>query len=160
MSPTNDPQPGPELDRAIGEALGVEPRLSWQLMNADETASAMPFGSESEGRSWLANKQMASPSPGLYSEYHIGAWREWPRYSTDGNAMLALIDLMAKRGYSSQAQSREKRWGFALFRDSYWCVEYAAAMPHAACLAALKALRSEAAQRVIAKNAAPLVESN
>lgn len=96
----------PEMDREIGERLGVEPIADWV---ADAHAS-------------------------------------YPAFSTDGNAMLQLIDLMAKQGYGYRCYWPIKTLAYATF-DRH-AEDYQAlgdSLLDATSLAALKALRSEAA---------------
>lgn len=62
-----------DIDRELGERLGVEGEISWSVVEPDANG-------------WIYDDR--------------GVWTRWPAFSTDGNAMLQLIELMAKRGYS------------------------------------------------------------
>lgn len=62
------------IDRELGERLGVQGEISWCVV-------------EPEANGWIVDKDRS-------------VWTRWPKFSTDGNAMLLLIELMAERGFS------------------------------------------------------------
>ncbi len=89
---------GPELNALIGEMMGAQPRLSWNVMNPDETATAYHSDSKQECEHFLADTLRRMPDSWL-KDYHVGSWKIWPRYSEEISAAWTVVEKMRERGF-------------------------------------------------------------
>jgi hypothetical protein len=86
------------MDREIAEKVThVEPELLWNALTDDETATCCSFDSKQEGDEWLARKLKDYPA---YSQYHIGAWKRYPAYSTSPVASDQLLEALSRMGWN------------------------------------------------------------
>jgi len=133
-------QAGREMDKLVGETFRLSPDLSWQILNADETASIFSAKSEREAEDYLA-RQLKNYPDSMFKDYHVGHWKFYKRYSSEMAEAWKLVELMNEAG-----------WNFSLIRKldgisevSFWhgvivrtgCHKTA---PLAICRSALKAL--------------------
>lgn len=113
-----------DIDRELGERLGVQGEISWCVIDP-------------EANGWIFDKDR-------------GVWTRWPKFSTDGNAMLMLISLMAKRGCSFAFEMRllgDDEMPRAFFHKGYFDGSAEAVdFKQAVALAARMALRAEAGE--------------
>jgi hypothetical protein len=83
-------QSGKDLDAIIGKIIGVKPKVTHEILNADETASAAKFDSKLEAQEYLERVLRDYPNSWL-KEYHVGTWEFWPRFSTDLSDAARLL---------------------------------------------------------------------
>lgn len=87
---------GRELDARIGEMIGYEPRVSWQVLNPEGNASAMSCDTEREAREWLTETLRKYPDSWV-KDYHVGTWTHWPRFSEDMGAAWKVVDAVTTK---------------------------------------------------------------
>lgn len=140
-------KPGRELDALVAERVtGREPRLSWQVMNEDETASCLTVASLAEGERWLEDHRKRSPG-GRFADYHVGAWKLYPNYSTYIASAFEVVAAMREKGWSVQLSINTSAVAWVTFQMpsallNAICVS-GLSLPEAICRAALAALSYE-----------------
>jgi len=82
-----------EIRIAIAEACGKTPKLDWQVMNPDESASCFS-GSEIECKQWFSDHLRRFPES-RYKDWHVGAWKRYPDYLNDLNACHEMEKVLA-----------------------------------------------------------------
>ncbi len=75
--------PGPEMDEAVGKAIGAIPVIKWYVMNREETAYAMDFDRESEAKAWLNDKMTKFSDAWQAKGYHVVRQEIYRQYSKD-----------------------------------------------------------------------------
>ena len=83
-----------EMCIAIAEKCGHEPELHWQVLSPDGKGSCLS-GEKWECENWLAKMKKDFPGS-MYSEYHVGAWKHYQRYTEDLNAMHEAEKVLIK----------------------------------------------------------------
>ncbi len=149
---------GPELDALVAAIMGNEGRLSWNVMNADETATAYHGDSKQECEQFLASALSRIPDSWL-KDYHVGSWRFYPHYSTDISAAWTVVAKMRELEGDAGC-SFELRWNkrgphtpswvddqihafFCLGRTCTTAAGHADTAPLAICLAAIDAVEQQ-----------------
>lgn len=84
-----------KIDAVIGEAFGFLPRVSWEILNADEDATHISFDRRSSADDWFERHMREYPD--YFKDYHVGSWKHWPQFSTDPAASKLLRDKLAER---------------------------------------------------------------
>lgn len=106
---------GREMDKAIGQTLEIEPRISWEVLNENETASAFSASSKREAEEFLTDKLRRFPNSWL-KDYHVGPWKHCGHYSTDLAAAWEVVKELKKQ-----------RWSFRYSNNAYADTQHAAA---------------------------------
>lgn len=81
-------QPGLETDALVCQVAGIEPRITWEVLNANETASAFSSDDEQETREAFAYYRGKYRSWGVY---HVGTWEHYPKVSQDDAAAITHL---------------------------------------------------------------------
>ena len=90
---------GRQLDQLIAEKIGAEPILLWNVLDPEEKTSCYA-GYDDRGACvrWLADHTKDYPNS-QFAGYHVGAWKKYPRYSTEIADAMLLQAEMQKRGF-------------------------------------------------------------
>lgn len=92
---------GREMDALIAENMGFEPRISWEVLNEDETASAYTADRKSEADRFLSEYLEKYPNTWL-KDYHVGPWKHYKPYSTDTSAAWGVRDIVKTWKFSKR----------------------------------------------------------
>lgn len=132
-------------ERVAREVMQVKPRVTWEILNADESASIIGFDFEGDAHHWLREH------PAL-RDRHVGAWEHWPFYSTD---IAAAMEVIAKFSDTPHENKISNHIGLATisihqYPDNSWLVNFVgkgkaqdATLPLAICRAALATISKE-----------------
>lgn len=115
---------GRDLDARVCQMLGIAPRVTWEVLRPDETASAYTADSKADAEKFLSETLAQFPHSWL-RDYHVGAWRHYPRVSQDISAAMLVQDALDRRGYWMRLQSPFGQSDTPGVRD-WWC----GFMPH------------------------------
>ena len=132
--------PGPEMDAAVGKAIGATPTVKWYAMNKEETAYCMDFERENTGNDWLRERIASFPNS-RYEDYHIVRQEIYRQYSKDISEAWDVVEKLAKEWPDFCISNYPKglwsvMWGF----DGYGLPSIeATTAPLAICRAALLA---------------------
>ena len=103
-----------ERDAWIGESvMKVEPILSYEILNDTETAFAFTTRTWEEAEKYLTSTLKQYPNSWL-KNYHVGAWELYPKYSTDEEAFLAVLEILRQDGWSVTVKFMLDRIPFSL----------------------------------------------
>lgn len=93
------------LDALVHEkVMQLEPMLSWECLNEDESATYISFDTKREADEWLADyRKRGYPM----ADRHIGTWKHYPRYTETPVASKALRDKLAEKFIRIEVH----RWG-------------------------------------------------
>lgn len=135
---------GRELDALVAEMVTHEPpRLSWELLSPDGTASAFTGQSPAEVESFQRSI-LEQIHKSWLKDYHVGSCKHYPRYSTDIAAAWMVVEKMEESGFGitlheviPDSDACVFLCNFGLNPDDESCELTA---PMAICLAALKAV--------------------
>lgn len=149
-------EPGRALDARVGELLGFEPRLSWEVLTPDESATAFTAERRGEAEKWLRDHLARYPHSWA-KDHHVGTWRHFPLVSRQMDAawdvVLKMIELygvcfsviahqaLTPDGGSFQASISGGRIAYA--DPSCILTVYAPTAPLAICRAVLLTLAEE-----------------
>lgn len=155
MPETTKELSGRELNEAIGSAFGFQPSITWEILNADETASMIGFEREAIAIKWL------DEHPSLKRTHHVGTWRHWPNFAGSIEAAMQVVEKMRERGWAFQIYIFPESYNVSAFHsgtsnditeeymsnvrtrtEDYACRSFAKAL----CLAALEASGVDAAE--------------
>ncbi len=95
------------LNQRVAEALEVQPRVTWHVLNAAGTGSAIGFDGEGEAREYLAEHH----AKGRMKNYHVGPWYWYPLYDTDWSATGPLIERLSIELTPPGPPDGEDEWG-------------------------------------------------
>jgi|GEM_PF-1694390 hypothetical protein len=93
-------EPGRALDARVGELLGFAPRISWEVLTPDESATAFTTERRGEAEKWLRDHLAQYPHSWV-KDHHVGTWRHYPLVSRQMDAawdvVLKVIELYGAR---------------------------------------------------------------
>lgn len=111
--------PGPEMNEAVGKAIGATPEIRWYAMNREETGYSMDFELENEANKWHDNMVRRVPD-GRYTSTggHIVRREIYPRYSEDMSTAWTVY-LKAMEGHFSQRKRFHMELQFLTSHDGH-----------------------------------------
>lgn len=94
-----------EIDAAIGRIVGVAPRITYVVSNNGGKSFFLTSRSEREAREWL-DDTLGSYPEGILKGSKVVPVENWPRYSSDLNAMHEAEKVLQKaaRNYITYCQ--------------------------------------------------------
>ncbi len=130
---------GRELDALIAEkVMEIASRISWEILNADETASCYTIESKGQAERYLAGVLREFPNSWM-KDYHVGTWKHYLSYSTDIAAAWQVVERMKKDWHIGiMYNSDAGEWYCAMENRDHFIAEQAVTVSLAICLAALK----------------------
>lgn len=131
---------GPELDKATALAFGVEPSLTWEIFNDDESATMIGFEREAAAIKWW------DEHPSVHPNHHIGTLEHWPAYSADVNLALSLLERVASVYAISKTDAlalASAPYSASIVHGPAQAFAYAPTIGEAICRAALKAVEDK-----------------
>jgi Phage ABA sandwich domain len=135
-------------ERVAREIMNPQPRVTWAILNSDETATMISFDRESEARKWFDEHVYAQ------KDSHVGSWQHWPPYSSDISAAMEVVEKMWEKGYQAEIVNHYKLNTLVADNVCIWWVRFinvendmdnwsaeSESLPEAICLAALATLK-------------------
>lgn len=105
---------GRELNALIAErVMGREPDLMWNVFNPDETATCFHAETKRECEEFLADVLKRYPNSWM-KDHHVGAWKRFPRYSTDIVPAWEVVEKLRSDGWLVTVKSMPPRSSFII----------------------------------------------
>jgi hypothetical protein len=121
--------------------MGCGPRLTWEILSADETGTAISFERERDAREWFSSHTY------LHDQYHVGTWKHWPSYSTDIAAAMQVVERFTEWTMFKTSADDPLAYDVQVTRDdSRVFTGTSSALPEAICRAALAAVEAQERQ--------------
>lgn len=98
---------GREMDAMVAEKFGFEPRISWEVLNEDETATAFSADRKSEVEKFLSEHLERYPNSWL-KDYHVAPWKHYRPYSTDIAAAWEVVGKIQEDFFVTLICGREE----------------------------------------------------
>jgi hypothetical protein len=145
--PEPDALSGRELDVAVAEKVmglipqvdfGLRPAHQWEWNEHSEYNTLFCHWCWNSSQDWCQGPEDVSP--------HIAArpcWNPPPSYSTDGNAMLQVLNVLIQHDWQPELWYEDGAWHAelrSLSREEGLVSETATELPAAVCRAALRAV--------------------
>jgi len=131
---------GREMDALVGKAIGAEPKKCWEILNADETATAFSAESRWEAERFLRDHLNRMPDSWL-KDYHVGHWDFYKSYSTNIAAAWEVVEKLKDKNIFFIIHPWVDKCLLEVYGDSYRRGNLSAdTAPLAICRASLKAL--------------------
>ena len=84
----------------IGKFFGVQPRVTWEVLNPAGNATCFSGDYESEVSKWFSDHLKRFPKS-QYKMYHVGKWEHYPNFTGSDADAITIISRLAVRGYTS-----------------------------------------------------------